>query len=71
VSARLRKSRETSTSAPPRGRGLDLLPGRQNGPGADSYLDTTRLARDTGFAPTFDIAAAVADYAAWRADDPR
>jgi nucleoside-diphosphate-sugar epimerase len=50
---------------------LDLLPGRQHGPGDDPYLDTTRLAQDTGFAPAFDIAAAVADYVAWRADNPR
>lgn len=26
---------------------------------------------DTGFAPAFDIAAAVADYVAWRAGNPR
>jgi nucleoside-diphosphate-sugar epimerase len=50
---------------------LGLLPGRQNGPGQDPYLDTTRLTHDTGFAPTFDVAAAVADYVAWRADNPR
>jgi nucleoside-diphosphate-sugar epimerase len=50
---------------------LDLLPGRQDGPGHDPYLDTTRLTHDTGFAPTFDVAAAVADYVAWRADNPR
>jgi nucleoside-diphosphate-sugar epimerase len=50
---------------------LDLLPGRQNGPGDDPYLDTTRLSRDTGFAPAFDVTAAVADYVAWRADNPR
>jgi nucleoside-diphosphate-sugar epimerase len=50
---------------------LDLLPGRQNGPGADPYLDITRLTEDTGFTPDFDIAAAVADYVAWRADNPR
>jgi nucleoside-diphosphate-sugar epimerase len=50
---------------------LDLLPGRQNGPGEDPYLDTTRLTHDTGFTPTFDVAAAVADYVAWRADNPR
>ena len=46
---------------------LGLLPGRQDGP----YLDTTRLARDTGFTPAFDVAAAVADYVAWRAGNPR
>ena len=50
---------------------LDLLPGRQDGPGADPYLDTTRLTDDTGFAPNFDVAAAVADYVAWRADNAR
>jgi nucleoside-diphosphate-sugar epimerase len=50
---------------------LDLLPGRQGGPGADPYLDTTRLTHDTGFAPAFDVAKAVADYVAWRADNPR
>jgi nucleoside-diphosphate-sugar epimerase len=46
-------------------------PGRQAGPGENPYLDITRLTRDTGFAPAFDVAAAVADYAAWRADNPR
>jgi nucleoside-diphosphate-sugar epimerase len=53
------------------GRRLDLLPGRQGGPGIDPYLDITRLTHDTGFAPIFDIAAAVADYVAWRADNSR
>ena len=50
---------------------LDLLPGRQGGPGDDPYLDITRLTGDTGFTPAFDVAAAVADYAAWRAGHPR
>jgi nucleoside-diphosphate-sugar epimerase len=50
---------------------LDLLPGRQDGSGDDPYLDTTRLTHDTDFAPTFDVAMAVADYVAWRADNPR
>ena len=52
---------------------LNLLPGRQEGPGsgADSYLDITRLTHDTGFKPAFDVAAAVADYVAWRAGNPR
>jgi nucleoside-diphosphate-sugar epimerase len=53
------------------GRHLDLRPGRQDGPGPDPYLDITRLAHDTGFAPAFDVAAAVADYVAWRVDNPR
>jgi hypothetical protein len=38
---------------------------------SEPNLDTTRLIHDTGFAPTFDIAAAVADYVAWRARNPR
>jgi nucleoside-diphosphate-sugar epimerase len=50
---------------------LELLPGRQHGPGEDPYLDTARLAQDTGFTPTFDVATAVADYVAWRARNPR
>lgn len=50
---------------------LDLRPGRQAGPGEDPFLDISRLTDDTGFTPSFDIAAAVADYVAWRADNPR
>jgi len=50
---------------------LDLRPGRQDGPGEDPYLDTTRLTCDSGFAPAFDVAAAVADYVTWRAGHPR
>lgn len=50
---------------------LDVLPGRQNGSGHDPYLDTNRLYHDTSFAPAFDVATAVADYVAWRADNPR
>ena len=50
---------------------LDLAPGRRNGPGDDPYLDITRLTHDTGFTPGFDLAAAVADYVAWRAANPR
>ncbi len=50
---------------------LDLLPGRQNGARENPYLDTNRLTHETGFAPTFDVAKAVADYVAWRADNPR
>jgi nucleoside-diphosphate-sugar epimerase len=41
------------------------------GPRRRPYLDITRLTQDTGFEPTFDIAAAVADYVAWRADNRR
>jgi nucleoside-diphosphate-sugar epimerase len=46
---------------------LDLLPGGRTGP----YLDIARLTRDTGFAPAYDVTAAIADYVAWRADNPR
>lgn len=50
---------------------LEVAPGRQDGPGEDPYLDITRLTDDTGFAPAFDVAEAVADYVAWRTDNPR
>jgi hypothetical protein len=53
------------------GRQPDLLPGRQDGLGDDPYLDTTRLTHDAGFAPSFDVATAVADCVAWRADNSR
>ncbi|MEV0803681.1 NAD(P)-dependent oxidoreductase [Kribbella sp. NPDC050281] len=50
---------------------LDLLPGRQDGPDDNPYLDITRLTNDTGFEPAFDVPKAVADYVAWRAANPR
>jgi nucleoside-diphosphate-sugar epimerase len=53
------------------GQQFELLPGRQNGPGQDAYLDIARLTADTGFEPVFDPAASVADYVAWRSGNPR
>jgi nucleoside-diphosphate-sugar epimerase len=50
---------------------LQILPGRLDGPGRDPYLDITRLTHDTGFAPRFGVASAVADYVTWRTDNPR
>jgi len=50
---------------------LNLLPGREAGPGDNPYVDISRLTHDTGFEPAFDVTTAVADYAAWRADNPR
>lgn len=50
---------------------LDVLDGRRAGPGRDPYLDISRLTADTGFLPAFDLATAVADYVAWRADHDR
>lgn len=50
---------------------LDLLPGREAGPGQDPYLDITRLTDDTGFTPSFDLAAAIAHYVSWRTNNPR
>ena len=48
-----------------------LHPGRNpDAPAEDPYLDTTRLARDTGFEPAFDVRAGVADYVAWLRDNP-
>ncbi|WP_320670901.1 NAD-dependent epimerase/dehydratase family protein [Patulibacter defluvii] len=50
---------------------LELRPGRQDGPGPDPYLDVARLREETGFVPAFDVAAAVADYVAWRRENER
>lgn len=50
---------------------LDLLPGRQSGPGADPYLDISRLTTETGFTPTHTVATAVTDYVTWRTTNPR
>ncbi len=48
-----------------------LRPGRNpDAPANDPYLDTSRLARDTGFEPAFDVRAGVADYIAWLRDNP-
>jgi nucleoside-diphosphate-sugar epimerase len=52
-------------------RRLELLSGRQTGPGDNPYLDIARLSDDTGFSAAFDLAAAVTDYIAWRGDHPR
>lgn len=50
---------------------LDVIPGRQNGPGDDPYLDITRLTEETGFTPAFNVADAAADYLTWRSTNPR
>ena len=48
-----------------------LLPGRApDAPSDDPYLDITRLVRDTGFEPDFDVRAGVADYVAWLQNNP-
>ena len=64
-----------SCYAPDAGRAIALLMTadtlQQTGSGDNPYLDTTRLTHDTGFAPTVDVAAAVADYISWRAGNPR
>ena len=56
----------TALNAAVAGADASLPPGRSPGaPPQDPYLDTTRLARDTGFEPAFDVRAGVADYVAW------
>ena len=48
-----------------------LAVGRHPGaPPEDPYLDIARLTRDTGFAPSFDVRAGVADYVAWLRTSP-
>ncbi|SHN04138.1 NAD-dependent epimerase/dehydratase family protein [Actinacidiphila paucisporea] len=44
---------------------IDLPPGRASQAPADVWLDITRLRQDTGYAPAYDTARAVADYLAW------
>jgi hypothetical protein len=58
--------RGRSTGRSPPACGSPLLRGRQGGPGDDPYLDITRRTHDTGFAPTSDVATAVAASVAWR-----
>jgi nucleoside-diphosphate-sugar epimerase len=47
---------------------LDVKPGQ---PGEAPCLDITRLTEETGFEPSFNVAAAVTDYVAWRATNAR
>lgn len=61
----------TAVNAAVPGAAASLAAGRNpDAPAEDPYLDTTRLARDTGFAPAFDVPAGVADYVAWLRDNP-
>ncbi|WP_314146716.1 NAD(P)-dependent oxidoreductase [uncultured Leifsonia sp.] len=48
-----------------------LIDGRRDAHGRDGYLDITRLRRETGFRPTFDIHSAVAHYVGWRETNSR
>lgn len=53
------------------GAAASLPRGRHPGaPPEDPYLDITRLTRDTGFEPSFDVRAGVADYVAWLRESP-
>ena len=62
---------DTALNAAIPGAEASLPPGRApDAPADDPYLDTTRLARDTGFEPAFDVRAGVADYVAWLQDNP-
>ena len=49
----------------------ELLPEHPAGAGVNCYLDISRLVSETGFAPSFTLTTAVADYVAWRADNAR
>jgi len=53
------------------GAAASLRAGRgPDAPADDPYLDITRLARDTGFAPAYDVRAGVTDYVAWLRENP-
>ena len=61
----------TAVNAAVPGAEASLRPGRDPAaPADDPYLDITRLTRDTGFEPAFDVRAGVADYVAWLRDHP-
>jgi len=48
---------------------LELTPGRDpNGPGRDTWLDITRLRRDTGYQPAYDLDRGLRDYIGWLRD---
>ncbi len=45
---------------------VELAPGRRSEAlGPANYMTPGALARDTGYAPAFDLHGAIADYAAW------
>ena len=45
---------------------LELTPGRDpGGPGHDTWLDTTRLRRDTGYQPGYDLDRGLREYVGW------
>lgn len=61
----------TAVNAAVPGAEASLPAGRNpDAPADDPYLDITRLARDTGFEPAFDVRAGVADYVAWLRENP-
>ena len=56
----------SATNAVVPGAEISLPAGRHpDAPPEDPYLDITRLTRDTGFKPAFDVQTGVADYVAW------
>jgi len=48
---------------------LELAPGRApGGPGRDTWLDITRLRRDTGYQPAYDLDRGLREYVGWLRD---
>ena len=48
------------------GAALDLTPGRDpKGPGHDTWLDISRLRRDTGYRPGYDLDRGLREYVGW------
>ena len=61
----------TAVNAAVPGADASLRPGRNpDAPADDPYLDVTRLTRDTGFEPAFDVDTGVTDYVAWLREHP-
>ena len=53
------------------GLGSASCPDARTAPARTPTSTSSGSTRDTGFTPAFDVATAVADYVAWRADNPR
>ncbi len=61
----------TAVNAAVPGAEASLPAGRDpDAPADDPYLDISRLARDTGFEPAYDVRSGVADYVAWLRENP-
>ncbi len=50
---------------------IALPPGRSAPPKPNNYMDLSRIRRDAGYEPRYDVERGVAEYIAWLRDNPR